>query len=132
MAFWLSAIAITAAITPTLAIAEENTPSDQEAQPAQTEQAAPGDERGSESGIKTLAKSPSKAEPANAGQNTPSSPEKKNGLILEDGHLINYVDGAEKAISGWQKFEGSWYWFANSSRASESAWVEDSGSKYRV
>ena len=56
----------------------------------------------------------------------------KNGLVLENGHLINYSNGIEAAISGWRDFEGSWYWFANSSKATESEWVKTGGKQYRL
>lgn len=56
----------------------------------------------------------------------------KDGLVLENGHLINYSNGIEAAISGWRDFEGSWYWFANSSKATESKWVKTGGKQYRL
>lgn len=129
----VSAAAITVTILPITAMADEEqgpaqrgqvsaltTADVSEQQPAGTSASVQHQKTGDTS--QTAATQPNPTPAANT----------KNGLILKDGHLINYADGAEKAISGWQKFEGSWYWFANSSRASESAWVEDAGNKYRV
>ena len=66
-------------------------------------------------------------------QPNPAAPtEAKDGLVLEDGHLVNYSNSVEQAISGWQNYEGAWYWFANSAKASESAWVKTGGCQYRM
>lgn len=133
LALWFSAAVMAMAVLPSMAIADEEqaavqekqsaivaTTDTPEQQPASTNAPAQPEKTGDTS--QTAATQPNPTPAANV----------KNGLVLEDGHLVNYVDGTEKAISGWQKFEGSWYWFTNSSRASESAWVEDAGNKYRV
>ena len=69
--------------------------------------------------------------PSNASSSEPAEAA-KNGLVLENGHLINYSNGIEATISGWRDFEGSWYWFANSSKATESKWVKTGGKQYRL
>lgn len=69
--------------------------------------------------------------PSNASSSEPAEAA-KNGLVLENGHLINYSNGIEATISGWRDFEGSWYWFANSSKATESKWVKTDGKQYRL
>ena len=69
--------------------------------------------------------------PSNTGSSEPAEAA-KNGLVLENGHLINYSNGIEATISGWRDFEGSWYWFANSSKATESEWVKTGGKQYRL
>ena len=69
--------------------------------------------------------------PSNTSSSEPAEAA-KNGLVLENGHLTNYSNGIEAAISGWRDFEGSWYWFANSSKATESKWVKTGGKQYRL
>ena len=69
--------------------------------------------------------------PSNTSSSEPAEAA-KNGLVLENGHLINYSNGIEATISGWRDFEGSWYWFANSSKATESEWVKTGGKQYRL
>lgn len=69
--------------------------------------------------------------PSNTSSSEPAEAA-KNGLVLENGHLINYSNGIEATISGWRDFEGSWYWFANSSKATESKWVKTGGKQYRL
>ena len=69
--------------------------------------------------------------PSNTSSSEPAEAA-KNGLVLENGHLINYSNGIETTISGWRDFKGSWYWFDNSSKAIESEWVKTGGKQYRL
>lgn len=55
----------------------------------------------------------------------------KSGLLFENDILTSYdSDGNLKSLSGWQFFEGTWYWFENSAVASRNKWIRDNGSWY--
>lgn len=128
---WVVATIVALAIFPATAMANEEQATEQNSQSI-ADNAVKQDA--------TIVKTDTQPENANkvssetaADQPDPTSPgEIKDGLVLEDGHLVNYCNGAEQAISGWQSFEGSWYWFANSAKANESAWIKTGGCQYRM
>ncbi len=129
---WASAAIIALAVFPATAMATDGQVAEQSGQ--STVNSATGQKT-------TVAEKGTQSEKANKGSNTASTSnrsdsatptEVKDGLVLEDGHLVNYSNGVEKAISGWQSYKGSWYWFASSAKASESAWIKTGGSQYRM
>ena len=138
IAAWLAPIAVALSLAPVAAMADE--PQDNYAttgvnkteqiqNPVTTEPATPGDSANTVKSSNTNAAT-NVAKPKEDDQQV--KPEQKNGLVLENGELVSYDSGIEKAISGWQQFNGSWYWFDNSSKASKSEWIKTGGKRYRL
>lgn len=138
--FLLIPAALALALTPAAAMANElqNGVSSTNSGYAEQMQEPPAGEAPTGNEPAPKSESPEKAaetttpgSPSNTSSSEPAEAA-KNGLVLENGHLTNYSNGIEAAISGWRDFEDSWYWFANSSKATESKWVKTGGKQYRL
>ena len=138
--FLLIPAALALALTPAAAMANElqNGVSSTNSGYAEQMQEPPAGEAPTGNEPAPKSESPEKAAetttPGSSSNTSSSEPAEaaKNGLVLENGHLTNYSNGIEAAISGWRDFEDSWYWFANSSKATESKWVKTGGKQYRL
>lgn len=136
IASWFVPATIALAICPTAAIAEGP---QSEATAADTDQIEQTQDVAANSASTNIIQTqgPDGTDPIGGtsdAQNSGQQPTEQvnNGLVLENGHLINYADGTEKAISGWRQYNGYWYWFADSPKASESEWITTNDKQYRL
>lgn len=71
---------------------------------------------------------PNTENPDSEKPNTGETPEKKNGLVRENGVTYYYIDGVKQF--GRQKVNGTWYYFKKKSGAMGHGWVKIKGVKY--